>query len=54
VPCSRAPLRFSQITNLVISKPTAFSLFQLGIFCSLGPGNPDVRMHRVIFYIRVF
>jgi len=29
VPCCRAPLRFCQITTLVISKPTAFSLFQL-------------------------
>jgi len=27
-PCSQAPLCFCQITHLVISKPTAFSLFQ--------------------------
>jgi len=53
----KAPLCFWQITHLVISKPTAFSLFQLvwhflkrfGIFLQavwhffkLGPGNPDI------------
>ena len=29
MPCSQAPLCFCQITHLVISKPTAFRLFQL-------------------------
>jgi len=53
-PSSQASLCFCQITHLIISKPTAFSLFQLvwhfsglaffckwfGNFCSLGPGHP--------------